>query len=61
MQTIKSDSVGKGFATADSIRAIKRAVDTAKRNKATQTVICDGKPIPTLSDVDFDLLDELLN
>ena len=43
MQTIKSYSVGNGFATADSTRAIKRAIDTAKKNKAAQTVICDGK------------------
>lgn len=43
MQTIKSYSVGKGFATADSNRAIKRAIDAAKKNKVTQTVICNGK------------------
>ena len=43
MQAIKTFSVGSKFATADSNRAIKRAIDAAKKNKSTQTVICGGK------------------
>lgn len=43
MTTINTYSVGKGFATADGNRAIKRAINVAKKNKAAQTVICNGK------------------
>lgn len=43
MQTLNTYSVGKGFATADSNRAIKRAIEDAKKQRATQTVTVNGK------------------
>ncbi len=49
MTTIKSYSVGKGFASADSLRALQKAKNVAKTNKQVQPVTINGRPYAYVS------------
>lgn len=44
MQTINNYSVGKGFASADSLRALQKAKQVARQNKTVQVVTLNGQP-----------------